>query len=425
MYSEVTDLPLSREFRPKRVEDYIGNEKMVESFLTSVRKKKLPQVVMIEGETGCGKTTFARIMTKPYQCENPTEDGACGVCQTCLDIDNYIETGIAPQGIYEIDSSIDDNKSAVDSLLENATIPDFTKYKIFIIDEFQEVKPNAQSRFLKLIEEPPPHLVFIFCTTNIERILPTIRNRCLETYRVTKPNINKLVKRLKQICELKDIPYEKDGLYLIAKKSNQIIRDAINALDKVVKQQGYVSEDAVKECLDVISTKDFMYFVECIRKKNTQLFIKKVSEIDNHSTYMNSFLEYCKNGLYVINNVGKTDSFTKDELKEYSEVFKDMSLQEFFVLFNNLIEVQSKNVSPEIRMILFGMKMMGINDDLTKEGVDVDRADVLSEEYNANQEYVKRQQSEKKKAQPEDLSRIADIDDVMRMFNAKEVGDKN
>lgn len=425
MYEEIKDLPLSREFRPKVADDFIGCEKMVESFFNCVRKKKLPQVVMIEGVTGCGKTSFARIMTREYQCENPTENGACGVCQTCLDIDNYIETGVAPQGIYEIDSSIDDNKAAVDALLENASIPDFTNKKIFIIDEFQAVKQNAQTRFLKLIEEPEPHLVFIFCTTNIEMILPTIRNRCLETYKVTKPDIAKVVKRLKQICELKDIPYEKEGLKLIAKKSEQVIRDAVNYLDRVVIAKGLVSEDTVKECLDVISTKDFMFFVDCIRNKKTNQFIKRISEIEDHSLYMNSFLEYCKNGLYIVNGVGKSDAFTKDELKEYSTVFKDVTMQQFFTLFNTLIEVQSKNVSPEIKMLLFGMKMMGINEDLTKEGINIDKADQLDEDYNANKEYVKRQASMKKKGDQENLTRTAELDDIARLFNAVDVNNKS
>jgi len=419
LYEEHDNLPLTREFRPKRVSDYIGNAAMVRSFYNSVRKKTLPQVVMIEGITGCGKTTFARMMTKEYLCEHVTEDGACGVCDTCRSIDEYIETGVAPSGIYEVDSSIDDNKKAIDNLLENALIPDFTKYKIYILDEFHIVKANAQTRFLKLIEEPPPHLIFIFCTTDRKLVLDTIQNRCQEIYTVTKPNIKELCKRLKDICDIKDIPYEKDGLFLIAKKSDQIIRDALNFLDKVVKEQGNVSEQAVKDCLEIISTSDFLKVVSYVRDKKIQPYIRWVSEINDHSLYMNSFLEYCKNGLYIVNNVGKNDLFTRDELKEYTTVFKGVSLQEFFTLFSNLVEMQRENVSDEIKLLMFGMKMMGIGVDTREEEIQTDKADKLAEDYIANQNYFKRHK--KQESNLIDLSREAEPGDILEIFNGIEV----
>lgn len=419
MYEGTQEVSLTREFRPKKVSDYIGNDTMVNSFYTSVRKKKLPQVVMIEGVTGCGKTTFARLMTKEYLCEQPTENGACGVCETCIDIDQYIETGVAPQGVYEIDSSVDDNKRAIDSLLENALIPDFTKYKVYIVDEFHAVQPSAQTRFLKLIEEPPAHLVFIFCTTDIEKILPTVRNRCTETYRVAKPDLNTLVKRLKEICDIKDIPCEKDGLIMIAKKSNQIIRSALNFLEKVIKEKGLVSAETVSECLEIVDTKDFMKVMRYIRGKKIQPYISWVSEIGDHTLYLNSLLDYCKTGLYVTNNAGNMDAYTKEEIKEFSIVFKDVTLDEFFRLFSTLIDVKEKAVSDEIKLLMFGLKLMGIGNDLTEVKVVKDNADVLNEQYIANKNYMDRHK--KKTVGVDELVREADLEDVIRIFGSTPV----
>lgn len=163
---------LARKYRSKNLNEYVGN-KAVKNALIAIRKKETkPQVIMLYGNSGCGKTTAARLLATEYMCENPSlENGACGECYNCQEMFRYIETGEEVLDVREIDMTDKNKKENMDAILTEALQPSFYKYKIYIIDECHMATTASQNRMLKIVEEPPQHLVFIFCTTEPQKML--------------------------------------------------------------------------------------------------------------------------------------------------------------------------------------------------------------------------------------------------------------
>lgn len=223
-------VPLTLKYRPQFWSDLVGQDVAVQTITNMLKSGRVMPSMILGGSRGTGKTTSARILARALNCEAVDKDTfePCGKCDSCVEILN--ETSFSVQ---EMDAASNGLVDDVRNIREAVRYSTDAKYKVYIIDECHSLTPNAWQAFLKMLEEPPPNVVFAFCTTEVHKIPETIISRSMHFsfVRMTADHINK---RLTQIVALEDIKVE-DGVFMqIAKHVNGGMRDAISLLDQLV-----------------------------------------------------------------------------------------------------------------------------------------------------------------------------------------------
>lgn len=218
----------ARKYRPSSFDAVVGQQALTTTLKNAVASGKLAHAYLFCGPRGVGKTTCARIFAKVINCTNPKPDGdACGECESCK--------AFAEQrslNIFELDAASNNGVEHIKSLMDQTRVPpQVGKYKVFIIDEVHMLSQAAFNAFLKTLEEPPAHVVFILATTEKHKILPTILSRCqvYDFERMTVPNI---IAHLKHVADDQGITYEEEALNLIAEKADGGMRDALSIFDQ-------------------------------------------------------------------------------------------------------------------------------------------------------------------------------------------------
>ena len=239
---------LYRKYRPQTFEEVVGQEAVVRTLSNAIGTDAVRQAYLFAGPRGTGKTSMARILAKCLNCaQGPTTtpDGTCHACRaiaagTSLDV---IEMDAASQ------RGIDDIREIRDHVVLQ---PVEGAYKVYILDEAHQLTDAAWNALLKLIEEPPPHLVFVFCTTELGKVLPTVRSRC-QTFVFQRPRLQDLVKVLRQIADAEEIDAPDQALALVARSGRGAYRDAVSTLDQLASATGNkVTVPAVLELLGTV-----------------------------------------------------------------------------------------------------------------------------------------------------------------------------
>ncbi len=249
----------ARKYRPMTFDSVVGQAALTTTLKNAVNSGKLAHAYLFCGPRGVGKTTCARIFAKAINCESPTEDGeACNHCESCQAFNEQ-----RSYNIFELDAASNNSVENIKSLMEQTRIPpQVGKYKVFIIDEVHMLSTAAFNAFLKTLEEPPAHVIFILATTEKHKILPTIISRCqiYDFERMTVPNI---VNHLKMVADKEGIAYEEEALAVIAEKADGGMRDALSIFDQTASFcQGNITYQKVIEDLNVLDSENYFNIVE-------------------------------------------------------------------------------------------------------------------------------------------------------------------
>lgn len=220
----------ARKYRPDSFEDLIGQDNIVKTLKNSIIRGKLAHAYLFCGPRGVGKTSAARIFAKTINCSNPTpEMEPCGQCESCISFQEG-----RSYCIHELDAASNNGVDDIKALMDQVQIPpQVGKYSVYIIDEVHMLTQSAFNAFLKTLEEPPAHAIFILATTEKHKILPTILSRC-QTYDFNRIGIPDIVKNLRDIAQKEGITIDDESLHIIARKADGAMRDALTIFDQTV-----------------------------------------------------------------------------------------------------------------------------------------------------------------------------------------------
>ena len=219
----------ARKYRPMTFDEVVGQESLTITLKNAIHSGRLAHAYLFCGPRGVGKTTCARIFAKTINCLNPQTNGeACGECESCKAFNEG-----RSYNIHELDAASNNSVEDIRQLIEQVRIPpQIGKYKVFIIDEVHMLSQAAFNAFLKTLEEPPHHAIFILATTEKHKILPTIMSRC-QIYDFKRMGVNDIVNHLKHVAEQENIKVEDAALNIIAQKADGGMRDALSIFDQV------------------------------------------------------------------------------------------------------------------------------------------------------------------------------------------------
>jgi DNA polymerase III, subunit gamma and tau len=248
----------ARKYRPMSFDSVVGQQALTTTLKNAVKSGKLAHAYLFCGPRGVGKTTCARIFAKAINCENPTNEGeACNECESC----KAFAEGRS-YNIFELDAASNNSVENIKTLMEQTRIPpQVGRYKVFIIDEVHMLSTAAFNAFLKTLEEPPAHVIFILATTEKHKILPTILSRCqiYDFERMTVPNI---INHLKAVAEKENIQYDEQALNIIAEKADGGMRDALSIFDQAASfSQGNITYQKVIEDLNVLDEDNYFNII--------------------------------------------------------------------------------------------------------------------------------------------------------------------
>jgi len=289
----------ARKYRPVNFEDVVGQETITTTLKNAISNNKLAQALLFTGPRGVGKTSCARIVAR--------------------EINNFEINDDNSYNIFELDAASNNGVEGIRNLIDQTRIPPQTgKYKVYIIDEVHMLSSGAFNAFLKTLEEPPPHCIFILATTEKHKIIPTILSRC-QIYNFKRITIDSIVNHLKNICKIEEIQYNDDALKQIASKCDGAMRDALQLFDKVVGINKKITSEMVVENLNSVDFDKFLEIVNLINKKDIPNLINATNSILDQGISGDLFLSglssfyrdilVCKNNLsqkllnYVLQNL--------------------------------------------------------------------------------------------------------------------------
>lgn len=249
----------ARKYRPMTFRSVVGQEALTTTLRNTVKSGKLAHAYLFCGPRGVGKTTCARIFAKAINCMNPTADGeACNECESCRAMNEG-----RSMNIFELDAASNNSVENIRQLMEQTQIPpQIGRYKVFIIDEVHMLSTAAFNAFLKTLEEPPAHVIFILATTEKHKILPTILSRC-QIYDFERMRVPDIIKHLEMVAGKEGIEYEPEALSVIAEKADGGMRDALSIFDQVASfSQGKITYQKVIEDLNVLDAEYYFRMVD-------------------------------------------------------------------------------------------------------------------------------------------------------------------
>ena len=309
-------IPLYRKYRPQKLDEVVGQEHIKKALANAIEMNKISHAYLFTGPRGTGKTSTARIFAKSLNCVNGPTVNPCGECENCRDITNSV-----PMDVIEIDAASNRKVEDAQNILEKVMYaPVNSRFKIYIIDEVHMLSTTAFNALLKTLEEPPKNVIFILATTEVHKVLDTIKSRCqrFDFRRITTSDI---VKHLRYISDCEKINITDDALATIAKNSAGGMRDSIALLDQlsVLGTKDAITTDDINALLGRISFDVLHQLSECILSSNHAGAVEILEKIYNSGNepvqILQNLLDYFKN-LLVVKNCNSDISIEITQLNE-------------------------------------------------------------------------------------------------------------
>ena len=339
-----TNKVLALKYRPKNFNELIGQDIMVETIINSIKLNKLPNAYLLTGIRGTGKTTTARLIAKALNCsKNFLKENNCE-CDNCEQISNSRHLDV-----LEMDAAsktgIDDVRELIESSKYN---PTSAKYKIIILDEVHMLSKQAFNGLLKTLEEPPPHLKFIFATTEVKKIPVTIISRC-QRFDLHRVSIKNLLANLKKILDIENKKIEEGALVLIAKAAQGSVRDSLSLLDRALVSQNISTKDIdetfIRKMLGIADRSKILKLLNFVFQGRQKESIEALKELINEGIEPTNFLSDLLELIYLIQQkkvIGKIDSdlaISESEQKNIDEISKEINISTLIIFWQFTIKM--------------------------------------------------------------------------------------
>lgn len=352
----------ARKWRPLRFDEVIGQEHVTQTLKNAVRMNRIHHAYLFSGPRGVGKTTTARILARVVNCQNPIDAEPCNKCESCISI---LEG--RSLDVIEIDGASNNSVDDVRTLRENAKYPPISgKYKIYIIDEVHMLSTSAFNALLKILEEPPSHLIFVFATTEPHKVLPTILSRC-QRFEFHRMEINTIIEQISKIARSEGITIDDMSLYTLAKKADGSMRDAQSIFDQFVASAGKtIQYEKVKELLHIIDNEYYFKVSDAFQTGNSSLAFEITEELTrngyDYSEFLSGLLEHFRN-IYFFKIVSKPEQLNlpKSIFDKYVDTARNFNEKDLIRIMNLIssVEQQIKFATlPRIRVELLLLQII-------------------------------------------------------------------
>ncbi|MBP6334012.1 MAG: DNA polymerase III subunit gamma/tau [Bacteroidia bacterium] len=332
----------ARKYRPVTFDTVVGQPSITTTLKNAIKTNHIAQAYLFTGPRGVGKTTTARILAKTINCHDITESvEACNVCDSCVSFNEGRSLNI-----YELDAasnnSVDDIRALVDQV---RYAPQLGRYKVYIIDEVHMLSTSAFNAFLKTLEEPPAHAIFILATTEKQKIIPTILSRC-QIFDFSRISVEDIAIHLAEIARKENVIAEEEGLHVIAQKADGALRDALSLFDQLVSFAG--NKLSYKQVIENLNILDYDYYFRLTDELHS----------GNISSALLTFNEILNNGFDGHNLINGLSGHFRDLLVCKDEV--TLTLLEVSPSIREKYKVQSRDCS--LSWLLSGMEITNVAD---------------------------------------------------------------
>lgn len=357
--AEEKNLVFARDYRPNSLGSYVGNERIKETVRNIIQRGKRPQVIIIDGFTGSGKTTIARILMKEYECTGrKAGEDACGVCESCREFDEYIRTGNLDNlpDVKEINVAENSGKGDVVEMLEDRIYPpQYGKFKYYYFDEVHKASDALQNYLLKPIEEPEEHVVYILATTEIDKLLPTIRNRANLVLKVKKATELDIASLMGTICKREDIPFEEEAFRMIATRADFIIRESLNYLQQVVDAYGVCTAEVVSKEFELVTDNLLFDFYNAYIQRDYMRYMSILHQVKttmSFDSFLLSLRNFTTRGIYILNGINIEGMHT-NEVKKYSNLFSKFDVVQLSLLLSRLLSLGNGDIEANLLNFIY------------------------------------------------------------------------